>query len=94
MVAVKTINPESIENFNAFKRVRLPSSQKHLLSTQLSVWVHPEAVQQRGHMEATTISKCSRFPWVRLRLPSILSRLPLDVQRQFVRVLARAPRCR
>ena len=84
MVAVKIINPGYINNFGVFKRVRLFPSPKYLLPTSFSVWILPEAVHQRGHVETATTSECSQFPWVRLPLPSILPCIPLDSQREFV----------
>ena len=94
MVVVKTINHDCIDNFSAFKNVRPPFFPEHPLSTQFSVRVYAETVYQRGHVEATATSKCNQFPRVRFRLPSFLPCVPLDAQREFVRVLARAPRCR
>ena len=84
MVTVKTINPDCIANFSAFKRVRLSPSLKRLLSTSFSVWVIAEPMHQSGHVETTTTSKCGWFPWVRFRLPPFLPCIPLDVQRELV----------
>ena len=81
IVAVKTINPDCIENLNAYKHVRLSPSPKRLLSTPFSVWVIAEPMHQCGHVETTTTSKRGWFLWVRLRLPSFFPRVCLDAQR-------------
>lgn len=84
LVAVKTINSDCITNFNAFKRVRPFPSPTHLLSTSFVICVFTETVHQWDHVEAITTSECDQFPWLRLRFPSVLPCISLDVQRESV----------
>ena len=91
LVAVKTISPDYIENFYAFKQACLSPSSNIFSLMLFYILVHTETVYQCDHVEATTTSKRSQFPWVRLRLSSCLPRVSLDIQRELVRVLARAP---
>ena len=92
LVAVKTINLDCVEDFYAFKYVRLTPCLKCLL-TSVSVWTLIEIVHQCDHMETTTTPKCGQFPWARFRLSSYLSRISLDFQRELDHLCARAPQC-
>ena len=92
LVAVKTINLDCVEDFYAFKYVRLTPCSKCLL-TSVSVWTLIEIVHQCDHVETTTTSKCGQFPRARFRLSSDLSRISLDFQRELDHLCARAPQC-
>ena len=96
LVAVKTISSDCINNFNAFKHVRLPPLQRvtrYLLSKPFSISALPETVHQFGHLEATKTPECGQLPWVRLRFPSFLSCILLDAQWEPLRLLAQSPQC-
>ena len=93
LVAVKTIDPECIDNFSAFKHVRLPFPSSSSLLMSPYVGALSETVHQCGHLEAATTSECGEFPWVRLQLSPLLPRIPLDSQREPFRLLERSSRC-
>ena len=93
LVAVKTINPDCIENPDAFKRVRRFPSPNHFLSMPVYLRVLAEAVHRRGDVEATKTSECGQLSWVQLQLFSHLPRIPLDVQWEFVQLRTRVPKC-
>ena len=96
-VAVKTITPDCIDNFNAFKHVRLPPLQRvtrYLLSKPFSISALPETVHQFGHLEATKTPECGQLPRFRLRFSPFLPRISLDVQREPLRLSTQSPRCR
>ena len=90
LVAVKTINPDCITGFNVFKRVRIPP----FLSVRFSDGVPPGTVHQCGYVEAITASESGQFPWVRFRFSSFLPRVPLDGQREPIRLLGPSSKCR
>ena len=90
LVAVKTIGLDCITDFRVFKHVRPSPLPKRPLSTSRSTWARTATVHQRDHVETTTTSECCQFPWVWVRFPSFLPCIPLDVQRQPVRLLAQA----
>ena len=89
LVAVKTINPDCIADFDAFKRVRLP----RFLPLMLSDGIPPETVHQCGYVEAIATSERGQFAWIRFRFSSFLPRVPLNVQREPIWLLARSSRC-
>ena len=90
LVAVKTINSDYIESFDAFKHVR-PLPPETPFADVVYVLVLTEVMYQYGCVEATTTYKCGRFPWVRLRLSPLFPCISLDAQRELVRVLAQVP---
>jgi len=90
LVAVKTISPDRVENFNTFNRVRLPPP-KSLLSMSFIFGALAETVREWDYVEAITASKCGQLPWVCLRRSSLLPCIPLDVQRELARICAREP---
>ena len=90
LVVVKTINPDRVDDFNAFKHVCLSPSLKRLLPTTFYVLAFTETVHSGSHLEATSTSECGQVPWVELRLSPSLPRVPVDVQQKPVRVLAPA----
>ena len=89
LVAVKTINPDCITNFNVFKCVRLPP----FIPVRVSDGIPPEIAHRCGYLEAITTSERCQFPWVRFRFSSFLPRVPLDGQWEPTRLLAPSSRC-
>ena len=88
LVAVKTINPDCIANFSVFKHVRLPP----FIPVRFSDGTPPETVHQCGYVEAIAPSERRKFPWVRLRFSPFLACVPLDGQREPIRLLAQSSR--
>ena len=78
LVAVKTIGPDCIDNFNTFKYARSFPLPEYLLSISCSIWVLTEIMHQCGRVEATAASKCGQFPWARLGCSPFLACVPLD----------------
>ena len=94
LVAIKTIDPDSIQNPNAFKLVcrSFPQSGHHLIP--FPVCVCAEIMYQWDYVETTQTPECGQLPWVRLRLRTVLPCIPLDGQWGPVQVPAGAAECR
>ena len=91
LVAVKTISPDYIENSDTFKRVRPPPSKTSLIDPIFGA--PTETVHEWGRVEAITAPKCAQFSRVLLRRSSFLPCIPLDVQRELVRLCPGEPQC-